>query len=154
MKAKLNHRKAKQSDLKIIVSLLLQDELGKIREDSEDVSNSRYLEAFEKIDVDPNQYLMVVELEEEIVGTCHLTLIPSLTFIGSTRMQIEAVRVDESYRGQNIGEWMIQQAISYGKLRGALIFQLTSNKIREEAIKFYEKLGFESTHEGMKLYIE
>ena len=69
-------------------------------------------------------------------------------------MQIEAVRVDERYRGQKIGEWMIQQAISYGKSNGASIFQLTSNKSREEAIKFYEKLGFESTHEGMKLYIE
>ena len=154
MKPKLKHRKAKLSDLKIIVSLLLQDELGKIREESADEGNSRYLEASEKIAADPNQYLMVVELEEEIVGTCHLTIMPSLTFVGSTRMQIEAVRVDERYRGQKIGEWMIQQVINYGKSKGASIFQLTSNKSREEAIKFYEKLGFESTHEGMKLYIE
>ncbi len=154
MKAKLKHRKAKQSDLKTIISLLLQDELGKIREESSDEGNSRYLEAFEKINADPNQYLMIVELAEEIVGTCHLTIMPSLTFVGSARMQIEAVRVGEQYRGQKIGEWMIQQAISYGKLRGASIFQLTSNKSRGQAIKFYEKLGFESTHEGMKLYIE
>ena len=78
----------------------------------------------------------------------------SLTFVGSTRMQIEAVRVDERHRGRKIGEWIIQQAISYGKSNGASIFQLTSNKSRVQAIKFYEKLGFESTHEGMKLYIE
>ena len=109
MKAKLKHRKAKQSDLKIIVSLLLQDELGKIREESADEGNSRYLEAFEKIAADPNQYLMVVELEEEIVGTCHLTIMPSLTFVGSTRMQIEVVRVDERYRGQKIGEWIFSR---------------------------------------------
>ena len=154
MKANLKHRKAKLSDLKIIVSLLLQDKLGKTREESTDEGNSRYLEAFEKIDTDTNQYLMVVELGEEIVGTCHLTIMPSLTFVGSTRMQIEAVRVDGRYRGKKIGEWMIQQAISYGKSYGVSIFQLTSNKSREEAIRFYEKLGFESTHEGMKLYIE
>lgn len=153
MEEKLNHRKAKQSDLKIIVSLLFQDELGKVREELSNEIDKRYIEAFARIDADPNQYLMVVELEDKIVATCHLTIMPSLTFIGSTRMQIEAVRVCENYRGQKIGEWMIEQAISYGKSRGASIFQLTSNKKRNQSIKFYEKLGFEPTHEGLKLYI-
>lgn len=150
---KLIQRKAKQSDLREIISLLLQDELSKAREELSEELNNRYIEAFERIDVDPNQYLMVVEMEKRIVATCHLTIMPSLTFIGSTRMQIEAVRVRDEYRGQKIGEWMIKQAIIYGKSCGASIFQLTSNKKRNGVIKFYEKLGFESTHEGMKLYI-
>ncbi|WP_342278765.1 GNAT family N-acetyltransferase [Candidatus Tisiphia endosymbiont of Myopa tessellatipennis] len=67
------------------------------------------------IDSDPNQYLMIVEMNKEIVGTCHLTIMPSLTFIGSTRMQIEAVRISEKYRGQHFGEWMMSIAMKYGK---------------------------------------
>jgi ribosomal protein S18 acetylase RimI-like enzyme len=66
-------------------------------------------------------------------------------------MQIEAVRVADKYRGQKIGEWMIKEALEYGKLRGAKLIQLTTNKKRDRAKKFYETLGFEATHEGMKL---
>jgi ribosomal protein S18 acetylase RimI-like enzyme len=79
---------------------------------------------------------------------------PSLTFTGQTRMQIEAVRVSEQFRGQKIGEWMMNAAINYGKSKGASIIQLTTNKKRLRAKKFYEKLGFEASHEGMKLYLE
>lgn len=89
-----------------------------------------------------------------IIGACHLTIMPSLTFIGSTRMQIEAVRVIQKYRGQKIGEWMMQEAIEYGKSKGASIIQLTTNKQRTSAKHFYEKLSFEATHEGMKLYLD
>lgn len=96
---------------------------------------------------------MVVEIDKEIVGTCHLTIMPSLTFTGQTRIQIEAVRVAERCRGQKIGEWMIDAAILYAKQNGATIIQLTTNKQRDKAINFYEKLGFQSAHEGMKLYL-
>jgi ribosomal protein S18 acetylase RimI-like enzyme len=96
---------------------------------------------------------MVVENKDEIIGTCHLTIMPSLTFIGSTRMQIEAVRVADKYRGQKIGSWMFDQAIAYAKSMGVAIIQLTTNKKRRQAKKFYEKLGFEASHEGMKLYL-
>ena len=85
---------------------------------------------------------MVVEGFNEIIGTCHLIIMPSLTFTGKTRMQIEAVRVSEKYRGQQIGQLMMEQAISYGKERGAKIIQLTTNKYRPRAKKFYESLGF------------
>jgi len=97
---------------------------------------------------------MVVELNSKIVGTCHLTIIPSLTFLGSTRMLIEAVRVSENYRGQKIGQWMIKSSINYGKSKGASIIQLTTNKKRIDAKRFYEHLGFEATHEEMKLYLK
>ncbi len=147
------HRKAKLEDLPRIIELLLKDELGQARE-SENALDDRYTKAFHKIDADPNQYLMVVENEDEIVGTCHLTIMPSLTFTGSTRMQIEAVRVAEKYRGQKIGKWMFDQAVSYAKENGASIIQLTTNKKRPKAKNFYEKLGFEASHEGMKLYLK
>lgn len=146
-------RKATRDDLQAIISLLIQDDLGKTREQLSDQLDTRYVDAFEKIQADPNQYLMAAELDGKVVGTCHLTLIPSLTFTGSTRMQIEAVRVHPDKRGNKIGEWMIKEAVAYGQEQGASIVQLTTNKQRTDALRFYEKLGFESTHEGMKLYL-
>lgn len=148
------HRRAKLDDLKEIVCLLADDKLGLTREQASDEVAQSYVDAFAKIDSDPNQYLMVLESDEEIIGTCHLTLMPSLTFTGSTRMQIEAVRVHSIARGQNIGQQMIELAINWGKAHGAKIFQLTTNKKRPDALRFYEKLGFKATHEGMKLYLE
>ncbi len=95
----------------------------------------------------------MVENGDEIIGTCHFTIIPSLTFVGSTRIQIEAVRVLGKYRDQKIGSWMFDQAISYAKDMGVSIIGLTTNKKRAQAKHFYEKLGFEASHEGMKLYL-
>lgn len=151
MNQKFEHRKATINDLRTIVNLLLEDDLGKTRESIASEIDQRYIDAFHKIDIDPNQYLMVFENDQEIVATCHLTLMPSLTFVGSARIQIEAVRVLEEYRGQKIGEFMINTAISYGKSQGAKLVQLTTNKKRLRAKNFYEKLGFEASHEGMKL---
>lgn len=158
MTQNLQIRKATINDLERIVDLLLEDELGQSREVKREILDQKYIDAFAKIDSDPNQYLTVTELlhdtlPQETVGTCHLTIMPSLTFTGSTRMQIEAVRVSEKHRGQKIGEWMIEQAIEYGKSRDATLIQLTTNKKRPRAKHFYEKLGFEATHEGMKLYL-
>lgn len=149
----LIYRKATLKDLGSIVSLLVEDELGQNRELQTEQLDQRYIEAFYQISADENQYLMVVDYKGEIVATCQLTIIPSLTFIGSARIQIEAVRVSKKYRGQKMGEWMITAAISYGKSKGALIAQLTTNKKRQKARKFYEKLGFEASHEGMKKYL-
>lgn len=149
----LRARRATIQDLSLIIKLLVQDELGEKRENFRKQLDPRYIQAFHKIDSDPNQYLMIVEQDRHIVGTCHLTLLPSLTFIGSTRLQIEAVRVAEECRGQKIGQWMINEAINYGKSKGASIIQLTTSKSRLRAKKFYEHLGFEATHEGMKLYL-
>lgn len=150
----LTHRKASIDDLREIVRLLIEDELGQTRESKKREVDQCYIDAFHRIDCDFNQYLMVVEKGKEIVGTCHLTIMPSLTFMGSTRMQIEAVRIFEKYRGQKIGKWMIEEAIKYGASQGASIIQLTTNKIRTQAKHFYEGLGFEATHEGLKLYLK
>ena len=150
----LTYRKAVINDLNAIVNLLLEDELGQTRESKKPELNQNYVDAFHRIDGDLNQYLMVVEGGGEIVATCHLTIMPSLTFTGATRMQIEAVRVAEKYRGQKIGEWMMDAAIAYAKSKGATILQLTTNKKRPRAKTFYEKVGFEASHEGMKLYLK
>ena len=153
MDLKLRKRRATIDDLGAIVNLLIEDELGHLREKSSEKLDQLYIDAFTLINSDPNQYLMVVEENSKIVATCHLTIMPSLTFTGQTRMQIEAVRVSEKLRGHKIGEWMISQAIEYAKLRSASIIQLTTNIKRPRAKIFYEYLGFESTHIGMKLYL-
>ena len=150
----LQHRRAKLDDLKEIVSLLADDKLGRTREQAGDEIAQEYLDAFAKIDSDPNQYLMVLENDGEVIGTCHLTLMPSLTFSGSTRLHIEAVRINSSIRGQNLGQQMIEFAINWGKEYGATIIQLTTNKERPDALRFYEKIGFKASHEGMKLYLK
>ena len=153
MLEKLTHRQATINDLRTIINLLLEDDLSQTRESKKPELEQAYIDAFRRIDTNANQYLMVVENGSEIVGTCHLTIMPSLTFTGQTRMQIEAVRVLEKYRGERIGEWMIREAIRYGIANGATIIQLTTNKKRTAAKAFYEKLGFEASHEGMKLYL-
>jgi GNAT superfamily N-acetyltransferase len=150
----LHPRMAKLDDLKAIVSLLADDKLGRAREQASSEVAESYLDAFAKIDSDPNQYLMVLENDRAVIGTCHLTLMPSLTFSGRTRLQIEAVRIDRRIRGQNLGQQMIEFAINWGKEQGATIIQLTTNKERPDALRFYEKLGFKATHIGMKLYLD
>ncbi len=154
MDLKLGKRRATIDDLSSIINLLIEDEFGFEREKISDKLDQRYMDAFALINSDPNQYLMVVEENNQVIATCHLTIMPSLTFTGSTRMQIEAVRVSEKLRGAKIGEWMINQAIAYAKSRSASIIQLTTNIKRPRAKIFYERLGFESTHVGMKLYLE
>jgi GNAT superfamily N-acetyltransferase len=139
--------------LEPIIHLLADDDLGKQREKPVTNMNLAYKTAFDRILADPNQFLMVIETEGRIVGTCHLTLMPSLTFQGALRMNIEAVRVDSSFRGQGIGEWMFSQVVELAKVEGCKIIQLTTNKKRSDALRFYEKLGFKATHEGMKLYL-
>lgn len=153
MTQNMTQRKATIHDLSAIIHLLLEDELGKSRESANPEIDQRYINAFHQINNDPHQYLMIVEKSSEIVGTCQLTIMPSLTFTGQTRMQIEAVRIVQKYRGQKIGAWMITAAINIGQSQGASIVQLTTHKSRSAAKKFYEKLGFEASHEGMKLYL-
>lgn len=150
----LTQRKATINDLPCIVQLLAEDELGQTRETPTTDINTSYRTAFEKINIDPNQYLMVICTDEKVIGTCHLTLMPSLTYQGSMRMQIEAVRIAKDYRGQKMGEWMMQQAFDYAKQHDVKMIQLTTNKLRSRAKQFYEHLGFQASHEGMKYFLD
>ncbi len=149
----LNFREATQTDIPTLITLLADDPLGKIREDSSSPLNARYLESFTQIDADPNNELIVVAHENTIIGMLQLTFIPYLTHTGSVRCLIEGVRIDKEYRGMGLGSRCFQWAIDRAKERGCNIVQLTSNKQRTEAIKFYKNLGFEATHEGFKLTI-
>ena len=150
-KLPIKFREATKNDLKSIVNLLHQDELGSTREQVNDLSH--YEKAFSEIDVDPNQMILVADWDGKVAGTLQLTFIRHLTFQGGLRAQIEGVRTDPLLRNQNIGSSLIDHAILLAKKRGCHLVQLTSNKKRPRALRFYEKCGFESTHEGFKLYL-
>ncbi|MDJ1503342.1 GNAT family N-acetyltransferase [Xanthocytophaga agilis] len=148
----LTYRLALKSDLITIVQMLSDDKLGAERENLQIPLPVSYLNAFEAITRDPNQELTIVEKAGEIVATFQLTFIPYLTYQGSPRAQIEAVRVKSEYRGQGVGTEIFQYAIQRAKDKGAHLLQLTTDKKRPEAKKFYESLGFVDSHEGMKLH--
>ncbi len=146
-------RSANILDLPEIVKLLADDELGKQRENYTLPLPKSYVTAFWRIDKDPNHQLIVLENEQrEIVGTFQLTFIQHLTYQGRFRAQIEQVRIRSDLRHMGYGQFMMKWAITKARERGAHILQLTSTKVRKDAIRFYEKLGFKSTHEGMKIY--
>ena len=143
-------RRATLEDLPSIVHMLADDELGRSREDPRTPLDPRYLSAFAAIDRDPNQLLAVAELEGRIVGCLQLSFIPGLSRLGMWRGQIESVRVASTERGGGIGRTMIEWAIEQCRARGCGLVQLTTDKSRVEAHAFYEGLGFEASHEGMK----
>lgn len=147
----LTIRRATIEDLPRIVEMLADDTLGKNREDPTTPLNQDYVDAFAAIEADSNQYLAVVESNAQIAGCLQLSFIPGLSRKGMWRGQIESVRVATSHRGQEIGRKMFLWAIEEFRNHGCELVQLTSDKERPIAIKFYESLGFKASHEGMKL---
>jgi GNAT superfamily N-acetyltransferase len=140
-------RSATRADVPTIVSLLADDVLGAGREGDTDA----YWAAFERVAADPRTELIVADIGGEVAGTLQLTFIPGLSRMGAERAQIEAVRVAASHRGRGLGREMITWAVEQARGRGCALVQLTSDKRRSDAIRFYESLGFEPTHEGLKL---
>ena len=147
----LTFRRAGAADLEDIVALLADDELGRKREDPDPPLNPRYIDAFAAIDADRNQFLAVVEQGGEIVGCLQLSFIPGLSRLGLWRGQIESVRISSARRGGGLGKRMFEWAIDECRKRRCEIVQLTTDKSRADARRFYEQLGFVASHEGMKL---
>jgi len=147
----LTIRKATLEDLPEIIRLIADDFLGRQRESFELPIKSCYVDAFREIDADPNNELLVAELDGAVVGTMQLTFTPSLSFQGGRRSTVESVRVDESLRGRGIGREMMLWAIERAKERDCVSMQLTSHVERPRAHTFYERLGFHRSHAGFKL---
>ena len=147
-------RLAKRADLPALVRMLANDELGSRRERSEDPLPESYDAAFEQITHDPNHELIVAESNGEVLGTLHLMFLPSISFQGGLRAQVESVRVDKRYQGRGIGSEMMKWTIERARGRGAHIVQLTTHQSRVDAHRFYERLGFAGTHLGMKLSLK
>jgi GNAT superfamily N-acetyltransferase len=145
-------RRAGRQDVPAIVALIAADQLGATRDGVRDQGDlEAYEAAFVAIDADPAHTLLVAESAGAVVGTMQLSFLPGLARRGALRAQIEAVRVAESTRGSGLGAAMMRWAIDEARRRGCALVQLTSDKSRTDAHRFYERLGFVSTHEGMKL---
>ncbi|WP_210401660.1 GNAT family N-acetyltransferase [Lacimicrobium sp. SS2-24] len=146
-------RHAREDEVSALVSLLAKDDLGNLREDSSFPLNENYEFAFKAILNDANNELIVLADGKKVLGMMQLTYIPSLTYTGSWRCQVEGVRVDKSMRGKGGGRKMLEFAISEARKRKCKMLQLTSDKLRQEAINFYQRVGFVASHEGMKLML-
>jgi len=147
----LTIREARRSDVEAIRALLADDKLGATREDLSEDGLGKYLTAFDAIAADPRNDLMVAEQSGALVGTYQVNYIPYLSRGGNERVLIEAVRVASDRRGYGIGRQMMERALDDARARGCLLAQLTTDKNRPDAHRFYLSLGFNSTHEGMKL---
>lgn len=113
----------------------------------------RYRAAFDEIAHDPNHRLVVAERDGEIVGTLQISVIPGLSRFGMKRALLENVHIRTDQRGNGLGSKMVLWAIEQARAAGCGMVQLTSNKVRLDAHRFYRKLGFEMTHEGFKLHL-
>jgi len=149
----LTFRRATAADLPAIVGMLADDVLGAKRERFETPLPASYLKAFEEIEADPNNELVVACLDDAVVGVLQLTIIPYLTHQGSRRALIEGVRVSSAHRGTGLGTRLFEWAIGRARERGCRMVQLTTDKARPDAKRFYEALGFVASHEGMKLVL-
>ena len=147
----LEFRTARRADVPVIVAMITEDPVTASRPSP--AVEPDYYAAFEAVDADPRNELIVVESDGEIVGTMQLTYIPGLSRRGGERAQIEAVRVAVPLRGRGIGRAMLRWAVERATERGCALVQLTSDKARTEAHRFYGALGFTASHEGFKLLL-
>ncbi|MFF0817463.1 GNAT family N-acetyltransferase [Rhodococcus sp. NPDC003318] len=141
-------QRAGRADVPALVALLADDEIGRTREGAE---LARYEEAYDAVTRDSSHYLAVVRDEDDrIVGTMQLTIIPGLSRGGTTRLQIEGVRVAAPERSRGVGTAMLEWAHDHGRHRGATLAQVTTDRTRERAHAFYTRLGYENSHVGFK----
>jgi N-acetylglutamate synthase-like GNAT family acetyltransferase len=141
-------RQAKKEDLPSIIQMLSEDAYSDIKEDLDNLKT--YQKFFEVIEQDPNAEMWVIEKDLQIIGCAQVNYLTYLLYQGSKRAQIEAVRIHKDFRSKGLGALLINHIIKLAKEQGCSIVQLTTNKQRSRAIKFYEKLGFKPSHEGMK----
>ena len=143
------YREAVRADLPAVIALLADDVLGKARDFTE--VDEAYERAFADITADPRNQLIVAEQAGELVGCLQITYIPGLGRHGAERSLIESVRVRSDRRGQGLGRTLMTWAVDQARQRGCALVQLTTDKTREDAHRFYLSLGFVASHEGMKL---
>lgn len=146
-------RRAVAADLPGIIALLADDDLGRGREDVSADAFPHYATAFAAIEHDANQVPVVLLLGGAVAGYLQITFIPGLSRQGQWRGLIESVRIEKSLRGQGLGGQLMRFAIHQCRARGCGLVQLTTDKRRLDARRFYEQLGFVASHEGMKLEV-
>ncbi len=144
-------RLARRDEVPQIVAILADDALGAARENLSEPLHQAYYDAFDAMASSPDNEMMVAEVEGKIVGCIQLTFIPGLSRLGGLRGQIESVRVSAELRGAGYGRQMFEWAIARCREKGCKTVQLTADKSRTDAHRFYGSLGFVASHEGLKL---
>lgn len=144
-------RIATRDDVPAIVGMLADDELGSTREEPATTIPQSYYDAFDAIQRDANNLILVASDREEVVGTLQLTFTPSLSYRGGWRATVESVRTARARRGRGIGTALMKRALELARERQCVLMQLTTHKSRTDAHRFYEQLGFQASHVGMKL---
>ncbi|MFM9843931.1 MAG: N-acetyltransferase family protein [Dongiaceae bacterium] len=147
-------RRVRAADPPGIVALLADDAIGRSRESAALPLDGGYAAAFEAIESDVNQLLAVAERDGRVVGCLQLSFIPGLSRRGMLRGQIESVRIASGERGRGLGHQFLEWAIGECRRRGCGMVQLTADKSRKDALRFYKSLGFRALHEGLKLPLE
>lgn len=147
-------REARREDVPAIVRMLADDTLGRTRERYADPLPQPYWDAYEAIARSADTTLFVAEAGGEIIGTFQIYFLPGLARMGALRAEIEAVRVADPHQRRGVGRRMIRAAIELARARGCTMVQLTTDKSRTDARRFYESLGFAASHEGMKLMLD
>jgi GNAT superfamily N-acetyltransferase len=146
-------RRAVEEDVPALVALLADDVLGAAREGG-GPDLAPYERAFAAVDADPAHLLVVVQDGDDVVGTLQLSFLPGLSRRGALRSQIEGVRIRADRRGGGLGEALIRWALDESRRRGCALVQLTTDRSRVDAHRFYERLGFVATHVGFKVDLE
>ncbi|MEM7567853.1 MAG: GNAT family N-acetyltransferase [Pseudomonadota bacterium] len=146
-------RDAVEADLPAILALLVDDVLGAARDRLTDPIDAAYAKAFAAIDANPHDRLIVAETEGAVVACAQLTILHGLSRRGATRGQIEGVRVASHLRGAGLGERLIRHCLAVAREKGCGLVQLTTDRSRTDAHRFYERLGFTPSHVGMKIVL-
>ncbi|MBB4286431.1 GNAT family N-acetyltransferase [Roseospira goensis] len=144
-------REARESDLPVLVALMADDRLGRARENPTLPLAPDYAKAFQAIAATPGNSLIVAERRSVVVAFCQLIVIPYLSRLGQARAEVESVHVRSDMRGQGIGAALMAHVVALARAQGCGMLQLTSDGSREDAHRFYKRLGFKATHVGMKL---
>jgi GNAT superfamily N-acetyltransferase len=146
--SRVTFRPASRADLPRVVELIADDAVAAARTGS---YGPEHVAGLEAIEASTNDELIVAELDGEVVGTMQLTFVPGISRAGATRLLVEAVRVDARLRGRGLGRALMEHAHARGRERGCALAQLTSDKQRDDAHRFYRSLGYAQSHEGFKL---
>jgi GNAT superfamily N-acetyltransferase len=147
---KLVIRPAGRADVPAVVALITDDAIAAARESAPGGGDDAYLAAFDRIDADPDDVLLVGEVDGRVVACAQVTLLHHLSRQGGTRAQVESVRVARDQRGTGLGSRLMQAVEDHARAHGATMLQLTTDRRRTDAHRFYERLGFEASHLGMK----
>jgi ribosomal protein S18 acetylase RimI-like enzyme len=147
-------RPARREEVPAIVRLLADDPLGATREQPSEPLAPAYWAAFDALAAQDGNEILVAVRAGEVVGCLQLTVIPGLSRMGLTRGQLEGVRVSAAARGEGIGEALVRTAVDRARVRGCRLVQLTSDRSRGDAQRFYERLGFIASHVGFKLALD